>query len=265
MAPLPFQGNAAALSSDGLAHVCAGLGVHAAEIWTVLAVETSGCGFWADRRPQILFERHIFHRLTKGQHDDGDISHPNPGGYGRRGAHQYDRLALAINKDRNAALQSASWGIGQIMGMNYARARFQNVEDMVAAMSDSEDRQLAAMAAFLRSAGLAASLQAHDWASFARGYNGPNYAINQYDMRLNSAYQKYCTGALPDLSVRAAQLYLSYLGLDPGRVDGRAKKRTLAAWAKFQDKNGISPATTLDDKSIAQLQAGLKKAAAAAG
>src|SRR5690348_6259516 len=72
------------------------------------------------------------------------------------------------------------------MGMNYARAGFENVEDMVAAMSDSEDRQLSAMAAFLRRTGLAASLQAHDWASFARGYNGPNYAINRYDIRLNS-------------------------------------------------------------------------------
>lgn len=30
------------------------------------------------------------------------------------------------------------------------------------------------MGNFLTSTGLAASLQAHDWASFARGYNGPN-------------------------------------------------------------------------------------------
>jgi len=265
MAPLPFQGNAAALSSGGLAQVSASLGVYAAEIWTVLAVETSGCGYLPDRRPQILFERHIFHRLTKGQYEDGDISDSSPGGYGRRGAQQYERLERAINKDRAAALQSASWGIGQIMGMNYARAGFQNVEEMVSAMSESEDRQLAAMAAFLLSTGLAASLQAHDWAAFARGYNGPNYAVNRYDIRLNSEYQKYSTAALPDLSVRAAQLYLTYLGFDPGRVDGRAKKRTLAAWARFQDSNGISPATTLDEKSVAQLQAGLIKAAAAAG
>jgi hypothetical protein len=265
MAPLPFQGNAAALSSGGLAQVSASLGVYEAEIWTVLAVETSGCGYLPDRRPQILFERHIFHRLTNGQHDDGDISDSRPGGYGRRGAPQYERLERAINKDRAAALQSASWGIGQIMGMNYARAGFRNVEDMVAAMSDSEDQQLAAMAAFLSSTGLAASLQAHDWAAFARGYNGPNYAVNRYDIRLSSEFQKYSTGPLPDLSVRAAQVYLTYLGFDPGRIDGRAKKRTLAAWAKFQNNNGIPPAASLDDKSIAQLQAGLNKAAAAAG
>lgn len=265
MAPLPFQGNAAPLSSDGLAQVSASLSVYAPEIWTVLAVETSGCGYLPDRRPQILFERHIFHRLTNGQYDDGDISDPTPGGYGPRGAQQYDRLGRAINKNRAAALQSASWGIGQIMGMNSARAGFQNVEQMVSAVSDSEDRQLAAMGAFLSSTGLAASLQAHDWATFARGYNGPNYAINRYDIRLNSEYQKYSSGALPDLSVRAAQLYLTYLGFDPGGIDGVAGQHTLAALAEFQNENGMTPTTIVDTSCVGQLQAALTKAAAAAG
>src|SRR6266849_8525888 len=113
MSPLPFQGLARALSSDGLAEVANQLGVFAPEIWTILAVETSGCGYMADRRPQILFERHIFHRLTQGKFDDGNISDPTPGGYGPPGAHQYDRLAQAIAGDRTAALLSTSWGLGQ--------------------------------------------------------------------------------------------------------------------------------------------------------
>jgi N-acetylmuramidase len=146
MAMLPFQLAALALSSDGLNAAAANIGVHAPEVWTVLGVETSGCGFLLDRRPQILFERHIFHRLTGGRYDDGQISDPTAGGYGAYGAHQYDRLALAIAKDRNAALQSASWGIGQIMGMNFRVAGFSNVEDMVAAVCASEELQLGAFA-----------------------------------------------------------------------------------------------------------------------
>src|SRR5437764_10425590 len=114
MTTLAFQGDSQALSRTGLDSVANRVGVQAAEIWTVLAVETSGCGYLPDRRPQILFERHIFHRLTNGQFDDGDISDPTPGGYGPPGAHQYDRLARAIAKNRNAALQSASWGVAQI-------------------------------------------------------------------------------------------------------------------------------------------------------
>lgn len=190
MPQLPFQGTASALTSDGLSAVANSLGVHAPEIWTIVAVETSGCGYLPDRRPQILFERHIFHRLTGGQFDDGSISDPTSSGYGARGANQYERLAIAITKDRSAALQSASWGIGQIMGENFTVAGFQSVEDMVVAMSRSEDEQLAAMGNFLMGAKLITPLQVHNWASFARGYNGKHYAINRYDLRLNSEFQK---------------------------------------------------------------------------
>src|SRR6266404_5494739 len=119
---MDFQGKGLALSQLGIDNATRPIGVSPAELWTVLQVETSGCGFLPDRRPVILFERHIFHRLTGGLFDDGDISDPTPGGYGATGSHQLDRLAQAIALDRNAALQSASWGIGQIMGQNYARA-----------------------------------------------------------------------------------------------------------------------------------------------
>jgi hypothetical protein len=79
-----FQGSGLALSNDGLTRFAGDLATHAAEIWTLVAVETSGCGFLSDRRPQILFERHIFHRLTNGKFDDGEISDPISGGYGHR-------------------------------------------------------------------------------------------------------------------------------------------------------------------------------------
>jgi hypothetical protein len=122
-----------------LATVADSLSVKAPEIWTVLAVETAGCGFLPDRRPQILFERHIFHGLTGGRFDDGDISDPVAGGYGPGGAHQFERLQRALAKDRIAALKSASWGLGQIMGGNFAASGFPDVETMVAQMCDSED------------------------------------------------------------------------------------------------------------------------------
>ena len=257
MPQIEFQRAAKALSADGLAEATCKLGVKAPELWTVLAVETSGCGFLPDRRPQILYERHIFHRLTKGRFDDGDISDSQPGGYGPRGAHQYDRLALAIEKDRGAALQSASWGVGQIMGENFAVAGFSDVESMAAAMSESEDRQLLAMSSFLIGNRLHLPLQSHDWKTFARGYNGPNYAINQYDVRLNGEYQKYSTAGSPDLTIRAGQLYLTYLGFDPGPVDGLAGKHSLSALADFRARNGLQGASGLDDAALAQLLAAL--------
>jgi peptidoglycan hydrolase-like protein with peptidoglycan-binding domain len=254
---LPFQGTAWALSTDGLGAVSQKLSVYAPEIWTVLAVETSGCGYLPDLRPQILYERHIFHRLTQGKYDDGDISDPTAGGYGPPGAHQYDRLALAMAKDRTAALQSCSWGIGQIMGENYALAGFADVEQMVAAMSESEDQQLAAMGNFLVSSRLNVPLQAHDWASFAHGYNGANYAINRYDIRLNSEFQKCSAGGFPDLNVRAAQLYLTYLNFHPGPIDGVAGTRTLSALADFQTQRGLAKTGIIDANGVAQLSTAL--------
>jgi hypothetical protein len=251
--PLEFEGKSLALSTGGFTAAAQTLTVEAAEIWSVLSVETSGCGFLPDRRPQILFERHIFHQLTAGRFDDGDISDPTAGGYGASGAHQYDRLARAVALDREAALKCTSWGLGQILGENYAAAGFPDVETMVAAMSSSEDAQIAAVTAFLRSAHLDVPLHQHDWASFARGYNGPSYAKNHYDTKLRGEYQKYSFGVMPDLDTRAAQLYLTFCGFDPGPVDGVLGALTRSALVEFQTRHGLAATGEADASVLAAL------------
>ena len=44
---------------------------------------------------------------------------------------------------------------------------------------------------FIRSNNLASALRRHDWKAFARGYNGPDYAKNSYDVRLARSYDKW--------------------------------------------------------------------------
>ena len=251
--PLEFVGQSLALSNAGLQSATNALGVTPAEVWAVLRVETSGCGFLPDRRPPILFERHFFSRLTNRQFDICDVSNPSAGGYGPSGANQYTRLANAIQLDRLAALQSASWGLAQIMGSNFAQAGFADVESMVAAMSASEDAQLGAFVAFLQKGRLDRFLQSHDWTSLARGYNGPNFAINQYDTKLGQAYQQYSTGPHPDLDVRTAQLYLSFGGFNPGPVDGVMGARTRSALQTFQQQQGLPQTGQPDDATLAAL------------
>jgi peptidoglycan hydrolase-like protein with peptidoglycan-binding domain len=143
------------------------------------------------------------------------------------------------------------------MGENYALAGFQSVEVMVATMIQSEDAQLAAVGTFLVDSNLNLSLQAHDWTSFARGYNGPNYAINRYDVRLNGEFLKYAAGGLPDLNVRMAQLYLTYLGFHPGPVDGVAGKETLAAFGDFAKSQEVTYNGVIDSDAVASLVAAL--------
>ncbi len=67
---LEFTGAAAPLTGSGLTRATQRLQVGGAEVRAVLKVETSGCGFLSDRRPQILFERHIFRRKIQGRAAD---------------------------------------------------------------------------------------------------------------------------------------------------------------------------------------------------
>jgi hypothetical protein len=256
-----FRGASLPISEAGLAKITQLLGVSATEVWTVLSVETHGFGYFNDRRPAILFERHIFHQQTGGRFDatNPEISSSSAGGY-LGGVKEYDRLAQAAALDSHAALMSASWGIGQVMGFNFASAGFANVDDMVSAMVQSEDSQLEAMAGFVRAKGLHKPLANHDWAGFAKGYNGADFAKNSYDSRLAASFQKYAAGPLPDLRVRQAQVMLGFLGLDTGGVDGVVGKRTRSAVAMFRG-NGSD---TIDDALISALRTKLSTAAASA-
>ncbi len=244
------------MDREGIAAVCDHMGIKAAELWVVLIVETSGCGYLPDRRPKILFERHIFSRETESRFDVSNpaISNRTPGGYGAGGANQYSRLQQALALDRGAALRSASWGIGQVMGFNAEIAGYDDVEAMVAAMVVSENEQLGAMAAQIMHNSLHKALSAHDWAGFASGYNGPGYAQNQYDTRLAAAYQKYADGPLPDIDLRAAQIYLMYLGYQPGPIDGAAGKLTYSALNQFQQQNGLAVTNEIDDNLLSILK-----------
>lgn len=243
------------LGDEGMERTCATLGVFAAQVWALLTVETRGFGFLQDRRPQILFERHVFHLLTRGRHDSGHahISNARAGGYVGGGA-EYARLDEALGLDREAALQSASWGIGQVMGFNYVVAGFAGIDDMVAAMARDEDAQLLAMANFIKGNGLAGALQRRDWTSFARGYNGPEFKNNAYDTRLAAAHAKYAV-MLPDLALRTAQAALLYLGIDPGPIDGFRGRRTRSALLHFQERSGLPATGELDRGSESRLRA----------
>jgi hypothetical protein len=257
-----FSGAALPLSPQGVARVLDILSVGAPEVWTVLSVETRGFGFLPDRRPLILFERHLFSKRTGGRFDAAwpAISAPEPGGYSG-GAKEYDRLGTAIPLDRPAALNSTSWGIGQVMGFNSNPAGFNDVDTMVDAMVRSEDAQLAGMANFVRSQGLHVPLRSHDWARFARGYNGPGFANNHYDTRLASFFQKFAQGPLPDLRVREAQALLTFLGIDPNGVDGIAGQGTRAAVLQFRQQNRLGSSAEIDDALIAALRQKVEQSA----
>ena len=168
------------------------LGCEIAAVKAVAEVESSGGGFQADGKPKILFERHYFHRLTNGRYSakNWDISNPKAGGYGLSSA-QHERLERAAKLDREAALQSASWGKFQIMGSHWKSLGYSSLQEFINAMYASETEHLMAFVKFVKVNGLADELKRKDWAGFARGYNGPAYAKNKYDQKMKAAYDKF--------------------------------------------------------------------------
>jgi hypothetical protein len=244
------------MSAAGMSAQAAALRIDLATVWAIVAVETSGCGFLADKRPAILFERHIFRGETGGQFDDiaPDLSHPVAGGWGAGGANQYLRLERAAALDRHAALRSTSWGIGQVMGFNAAMVGYADVEEMVSSAQSSEDEQLRAMFGFIRAAKLQTALQNEDWTGFARKYNGPRFAEFQYHTKLKQAFKRYSTSGVPDVAARAAQLYLRYKGFDPGGVDGIFGKNSRAALRRFQESAGLPVSGELNAATVAALE-----------
>jgi hypothetical protein len=243
----PFVGAAEPLSTQGFAQALDLLGVGVAELMALVSVESKSCGFLPDRRPVILFERHWFHKLTRGQFSatHPDISQKSAGGYAGLGR-EYPRLEAAMALDREAALKSASWGAGQVMGFNHKIAGYDDVESMVSAMQASEDQHLLAVAGFLKTNDLATPMRNHDWAKVARVYNGSHYAKNKYDLRLAGAYQQFSSGTLPDIEVRRAQLYLTYLGYTPGAVDGVHGKFSRSAVVKFREDHAMPGGERVD-------------------
>jgi len=139
------------------------------------------------------------------------------------------------------------------MGFNFHMIGYSSVEGMVTAMSTSEENQIIAMSDFIIASDLAKYLRVSDWSSFARGYNGANYSINQYDARLNSAHRKYRSGPLPDLKVREAQILLSYLGYNPGPIDGWFAKLTRNALNEWRTSRGRREAEILTDDDVRDL------------
>ena len=253
---MKFARHGRPMTAKGMSAVCETLGVGEAEIWAVLTVETRGFGFLIDRRPQILFERHIFSRRTNGKHDTKhpDISRPQPGGYAG-GAAEYERLQKAMKLDEDEALKSTSWGLPQVMGFNHRVVGFDSVMEMVEAMVEGEDRQLEALGNFIMAhSKCRIGIQRHDWGTFAACYNGPNFRLNDYDNRLAAAYEK-ARRMIPDIGLRAAQVALTYLDYKPGPIDGLRGRFTRGALVEFQTKQGLQPTGELDEETEAKLLA----------
>ena len=176
-----------ALTATDVQRAATRLKVTDAHIWTVWDVESSGNPF-IDGRPTILFEPHIFSKLTGGRYDR---SHPhlsykswNAKKYPKTQKGRYDQLCEAACLDPGAAFASASYGAFQVLGNNWKSLGYTSSWDFAFQQSNTVGDHLDAFARFVEVNRLDDELRAENWAAFARGYNGTAYAKNKYDVRL---------------------------------------------------------------------------------
>lgn len=175
------------------------LGCEVAQVMAVVEVETGGkSGFLDDGRPRLLFEPHVFFRRTNGRYGErAPISSKAWGTfpYGTL-SEQWRRFLLAVELDQQAAIESCSWGLFQILGQNWQALGYDSPEAFFDAMHEGEAAHLDAFLRFIRANNLSAPLRAgggdpESWREFARRYNGPAYASHNYHGRLAAAYTKH--------------------------------------------------------------------------
>ncbi|MFL1500501.1 N-acetylmuramidase family protein [Pseudomonas sp. S191] len=164
------------------------------------SVESGGrSGFGPAGMPMIAYERHIFHKYTKNKYDR---SHPHLSApyltkadmqwrtNNKDQATAWRTLADAFKLDQQAALMSASYGMFQIMGFNYAACGYKNVFDFVAAMKLNASQQLKAFVGFCsKNPALFKAMKSKDFAGMASNYNGSDYG--DYDKRIQKAFEAF--------------------------------------------------------------------------
>lgn len=177
---------APAVTDTDIAVLASRLGCSAKQIKTVARVESGGSAFDDMGRPKILFERHLFHRLTNGQHSVRPFSNPKGGGYNEP---SWDKLTLAAGFDPDAAFASASWGKFQVLGTHWKALKYPSALELAYSTVTSEAAHYELLARYIEANGLKPALaklstNPRDNEAFAKGYNGPAFKKFAYDQKL---------------------------------------------------------------------------------
>lgn len=183
------------VKKEELVGLAQSIGIEYAALMAFISVESGGKGFINDRIV-IQFEPSWFRKkapfapsglwsLNKVENQDKE----------------YKAFSNAFKINKDAAMQSTSWGLGQIMGFHYGRIGFKTVDDMVDAFKTGEYEQVKGMVKFIASdPKLLKAIREKNWHLVATYYNGGGYRElakkynrEPYNMSMEKAYHKYGT------------------------------------------------------------------------
>jgi len=234
-------------------------GVPAAWIAAIIAKESNGAVYatvHGNRLPLIRWEGHYFYQRLKGAALNmvvaKKLAAPKAGAV-KNPKEQEKRwrklVEPACSIDMDAAHESMSWGVGQVMGAHWKRLGFASVADLVKMACSGLYGQVDVMMRYCREFGLLDELQRGDALGFARGYNGPkapaSYADDIERLALDYGGEVNTAGVAGMLrmgmrgaKVRELQSLLNRTGAAL-TVDSDFGPTTKDALVIFQRKNGL--------------------------
>lgn len=243
-----------------IAEIARSNGLSVAALMAVIEVESGGKTYTEiDGRlePLIRWEGHYFDRLVptskRDQARKAGLASPKVGGIPNASsqAKRYAMLDRAMKIDRDAAIMSCSWGVGQVMGSHWQTLGYKSPMAFYDKVSENVIGQVEVMMRYIVRFGLIDELQRFDWAGFARGYNGPAYAKHGYHTKIERAYKRHSGSATPPSPasgmlrlgskgkrVRELQQLLVRAG-HTVTVDGDFGPATKGAVRGFQEERGL--------------------------
>lgn len=180
---------APAITDAELDMIARRLGCSLQQLKAVSKVESGGKAFDDSGRPKILFERHYFHRLTRGAFSPAEFSLAKGGGYN---VPSWGKLVSAACRDADAAFSSCSWGKFQVMGAHWHLLNYPSPIEMAYSTVTSEAAHYEMLARFVEANDLKGKLKAissdpDSCRPFAKAYNGSSYEDFDYHNKIAEA------------------------------------------------------------------------------
>ena len=240
--------------------IAARVKVEPAALLAVAEVESAGrvhAKVFGRLEPMMRWEGHYFDdRLTGAAREKArrlGLAHPKAGRVKnpRSQEARWRKLYLPASEiDPIAAFESASWGLGQVMGAHWSKLEFANAGEMLKMARANAAGQIELMARYIENFGLVDELQRGDFRAFTRGYNGPGGIKAGYHTKMAKAYARIsggkavsaASGMLRMGSTGARVRELQALLVRAGhalKVDGDYGPATKQAVMVFQRANGL--------------------------
>lgn len=169
------------------------------------------------REPLIRWEGHYFdRRLKNGERDrarKAGLASPTAGKVKnpKSQAARWNLVNRAASINRQAALESFSIGLGQVMTAHWKKLGFVSVDDLIKLARRDAAGQIELMVKYIDEFGLVDELQRKDFTAFARGYNGPAFRKYKYHTKMAVAYKRLSQGG-PVVSAATGMLRMGSKG-----------------------------------------------------